>query len=128
MQGMTRMIQQIATVEVYVDDHDRALEFWRDQVGFELRRRESMRSAGSWLEVAPARAGSRLVLYPRSMMSDWAEPKPSVVFECDDVQAAFEAMNARGDRFTEEPKQMGWDTYATFRDTDGNEFLLRGAG
>jgi predicted enzyme related to lactoylglutathione lyase len=120
------MIQQIATVAVFVDDQDRALEFWRDQVGFELRRRESIGTAGSWLEVGPDGAGSRLVLYPKSLMSDWADRRPSIVFECDDIQAAFEAMKGRGVQFTEEPKKMDWGTYATFRDTDGNEFLLRG--
>ena len=120
------MIQQIATVAVYVDDQDTALEFWRDRVGFELRRRESMGSAGSWLEMAPEGAGSRLVLYPKSLMPNWAERKPSIVFECDDIQATFDAMKGKGVQFTEEPKTMAWGTYAIFRDTDGNEFLLRG--
>ena len=120
------MIQQIATVAVYVDDQDRVLEFWRDRVGFELRRRESMGNAGSWLEMAPEGAGSRLVLYPKSLMPDWAERKPSIVFECDDIQATFDAMKARGVQFMEEPKTMAWGTYAIFPDSDGNEFLLRG--
>ena len=47
------MIQQIATVAVYVDDQERALEFWRDRMGFEMRRRESIGKAGSWLEGRP---------------------------------------------------------------------------
>ena len=120
------MIQQIATVAVYVDDQDRALEFWRDRVGFELRRREMMGSAGSWLEVAPEGAISRLVLYPKSLMSDWAERKPSIVFECSDIQATFDVMKSKGVEFTQELQKMPWGTFATFRDTDGNEFLLRG--
>ena len=44
------MIQRIATVAVYVEAQDRALEFWRDRVGFEVTKRESMESAGDWLE------------------------------------------------------------------------------
>ena len=83
------MIQQIATVAVYVDDQERALEFWRDRMGFEMRRRESIGKAGSWLEVAPKGAGSRLVLYPKSLMTNWQQLKPSIVFECDDLQAAW---------------------------------------
>ena len=31
------MIQRIATVAVYVEDQNRALEFWRDRKGFEVR-------------------------------------------------------------------------------------------
>lgn len=57
------MIQRIATVAVYVEDQDRALEFWRVLMGFEVRAQKSMGKAGFWLEVAPKGAGSRLVLY-----------------------------------------------------------------
>ena len=121
------MIRRIATVAVYVEDQDAALAFWRDQVGFEVRRSESMGKAGVWLEVAPEGAGSRLVIYPKSAMDDWAERKPSIVFECDDVQAAYETMKSRGVSFTAEPRKMPWGTYTTFSDPDGNEFLLKGA-
>ena len=48
-----------------------------------------MGKAGIWLEVAPEGAGSRLVVYPKSAMDDWAERKPSIVFECDDIQAGL---------------------------------------
>lgn len=55
------MIQQIATVAVYVEDQDGALEFWCDRICFEVRRRESMGKAGFWLEVALQKAGTRIV-------------------------------------------------------------------
>ncbi len=120
------MIRRIATVAVYVDDQNAALEFWRDQVGFEVRRSESMGNAGVWLEVAPEGADSRLVIYPRSAMDDWAERKPSIVFECDNIQTAYNGMKSNGVQFDGEPRKMPWGTYATFSDPDGNEFLLKG--
>ena len=120
------MVQQIATAAVYVDDQERALEFWRDRIGFEVRRRESMGTAGDWLEVAPPGADSRLVLYPKSLMRDWPKRKASIVFECDDIHSTYASLKERGVDFTETPTKMAWGTYAPFRDTDGNEFLLRG--
>ena len=120
------MIQRIATVAVYVEDQNRALEFWRDCVGFELTRRQSMGNAGDWLELAPPGADSRIVVYPKSLMNNWEEMKPSIVFECEDVQAAFESLKARGVEFVDDPMQMAWGTYVKFRDLDGNEFLLKG--
>ena len=120
------MVQRIATVAVYVEDQDRALEFWRDRVGFEVRRQESMGNLGIWLEVAPKGADSRLVLYPRAAMPNWHDLKPSVVFECDDIHAASESLRDRRVEFVGEPRKMAWGTYATFRDVDGNEVLLRG--
>ena len=120
------MIQQIATVAVYVEDQDRALEFWRDRMGFEVRAQESMGAAGFWLEVALEGAGSRMVLYPKSLMRNWQELKPSIVFECDDIHTTYESLRDRGVEFLEEPKRMAWGTFARLRDIDGNEFLLKG--
>ena len=81
---------------------------------------------GDWLEVAPPGAGSRLVIYPKAMMPDWAERKPSIVFECADCQAAHARLRDAGVEFSSEPQPMAWGTFAIFRDADGNEFGLKG--
>ena len=120
------MIQRSATVAVYVEDQGRSLEFWRDRLGFEVRERKSMRNAGAWLEVAPEVAGTRVVIYPKSLMPDWNDRMPSIVFECDDIHATYQSLKRKGVDFQDEPKTMSWGAYATFRDTDGNEFLLKG--
>ncbi len=118
------MIDNIATAAVYVSDQKEAERFWVERVGFEVRKRQSMGPDGDWLEVAPSGAQSRLVVFPRAMMPDWAERRPSIVFECSDVQAAYDRMSAAGVEFTEEPQQMPWGTYVNFRDPDGNEYVL----
>ncbi len=64
------MIQTIATAAVYVEDQQKALAFWTQQVGFEVHREKPMGPDASWIEVGPAGAASCLVLYPRSMMED----------------------------------------------------------
>ena len=120
------MISKIATAAVYVDDQPAALSFWTEQVGFEVRSRQSMGPSGEWLEVGPKGAESCLVVYPRSMMEDWAERKPSIVFECDDIQSTYEGMSSRGVVFTQEPEAMLWGKFAIFEDLDGNWFGLKG--
>ena len=115
----------IATVAVYVEDQQKALEFWTEKVGFVVHRSKPMGSDASWIEVAPEGAASRLVLYPKSMMQDWAERKPSVVFECDDIQNTYQQMSSRGVTFTQPPEQMPWGPFAIFLDTEGNWFGLR---
>ena len=119
------MIERIGTVAIYVEDQDRALEFWTERVGFVVIRRDPMGAIGEWVEVAPADGQSCLALYPRSAMADWHEKKPSIVFECDDIDSTYAAMVENGVEFTDEPKAMPWGSYATFRDPDGNEYLLR---
>ena len=49
--------------------------------------------------------------------------KPSIVFECVDVQQTYEEMVARDVVFTQLPKAMG--SFAIFRDPEGNEYGLR---
>jgi lactoylglutathione lyase len=83
------MIKWIATQAVYVSDQGAAEEFWKNKVGFEVIATRGMGNGLRWLEVAPPGAQSRLVLYPKSLMKDWNERQPSIVFECDDVERTY---------------------------------------
>jgi predicted enzyme related to lactoylglutathione lyase len=119
------MIQKIATAAVYVEDQQKALTFWTTQVGFEVHLEKPMGRDARWIEIGPAGASSCLVLYPKSMMADWQERKPSIVFECENVQQTFDEMRHRGVRFTQEPHEMPWGPFAIFEDTEGNWYGLR---
>jgi lactoylglutathione lyase len=121
------MIRKIATAAVYVDDQRKAVEFWIKQVGFKVHREHPMGPQASWIEVGPAGAESCLVIYPKSMMEDWAERKPSIVFECENIQQTFAGMRDREVQFTQEPKEMPWGPFAIFVDNDGNWYGLRQA-
>jgi len=118
------MITQIATVAVYVEDQEKALDFWTRAMGFVNRSRREMEDGHAWVEVAPAGAASSLVLYPRPMMKDWRERKPSIVFSCTDLFRFCAEIRGRGVEFVQEPKLTPWGAYAVFRDTEGNEFVL----
>jgi lactoylglutathione lyase len=120
------MISKMATVALYVDDQDRAVDFWTKRVGFEVRTKRPLGTVGSWIEIAPPGADSCLVLYPKSLMPDWAERKPSIVFDCDDVPATVADMRERGVTFSQEPKAMQWGSFAAFLDSEGCEHGLRG--
>ena len=99
------MIEKIATAAIYVTDQEAANRFWEEQVGFEIRRDLSMGAKARWLELAPPGAESCIVIYPKSMMEDWAERKPSLVFECDDISKTHKSMSERGVEFSHEPKE-----------------------
>ena len=121
------MITRIATAAVYVEDQQAALDFWTKQVGFVVKRTKQMGPHGSWIEVAPAGAGSCLVLYPKSMMQDWVQRKPSIVFSCDSVRRTHDEMSSKGVRFSQPPQPMPWGDFAIFEDLDGNSYGLRQA-
>lgn len=116
---------RIGAVSIYVSDQDAALAFWVERAGFELRFSAPMGSDGRWIEVGPMGSESSIVLYPRAMMADWAQHKPSIVFECGDIHVTHDSMAARGVTFTQTPKRLPWGMFAAFVDPDGNWFGLR---
>jgi lactoylglutathione lyase len=120
------VITNIGTVAVYVEDQQKAKEFWTRKAGFAVLAEHPMGPSASWLEVAPPHAKSRLVLYPKSMMQGSENRKASIVFECDHVMKTYEQMKASGVHFVEEPKEMQWGSFAQFTDEDGNVYLLKG--
>ncbi|GAX89592.1 VOC family protein [Effusibacillus lacus] len=120
------MIKQIATVAVYVEDQQKAKEFWTEKAGFVAKAEHPMGPNAFWLEVGPEGAETNLVIYPRAMMPNANELKPSIVFVCDDIQETYKAMAEKGVKFKEELKQMQWGTFAIFEDLDGNEYVLKG--
>ena len=120
------MIAKIATAAVYVEDQEKAVDFWRNQVGFEVRVEKEMGPNAKWIEVGPKGAESCIVIYPRSMMADWAERKPSIVFESENLRDTHKEMSSRGVVFQQEPQDMPWGPFAIFLDIEGNWFGLRG--
>ena len=120
------LIRKIATAAIYVENQQKSVDFWTKQVGFEIQRVEPMGPDARWIEVGPPGAESCLVIYPSSMMGDWKERKPSIVFESDDVDETYEETRGRGVEFSQQPTAMAWGPFAIFEDVDGNWFGLRG--
>jgi predicted enzyme related to lactoylglutathione lyase len=119
------MIEKVRTVTIYVEDQERAIAFYKQKLGFRVLRTAPMGPKASWLEMAPPGAETRVVLYPRWMMPDWAQRKLSIVFGCADAQKTCEELKSRGVQFIQEPRLMGWGArFGAFVDPDGNELGL----
>lgn len=116
------MITKIANATIYVDDQQKALDFWQN-LGFEIRADNDMGNGFRWIEVAPPGAETCIAIYPKQLMPD--RNSSSVVFVCDNVQEMWREMKEKGVQFKEEPKKMPWGTFAIFQDEDGNEFVLK---
>ncbi len=126
MLEVSAVIEHIATAAVYVEDQEQSLDFWTKRVGFTLHRDEEMALDARWIEVGPEGARTHLVLYPKALMEDWEERRPSIVFQCEDIEGTVESLRANGVEVSDEIRDMRWSRYATFKDLDGNEFLLKG--
>ena len=62
-QSRTR-IAEVGTVIVPVSDQDRAIEFYTEKLGFELRTDTPYGNGDRWVDVAPAGAVTTLALVP----------------------------------------------------------------
>ena len=120
-----------------VDDHEAALAFYRDALGFEVRQDVSMEDA-RWLTVGPpSQPGLDIVLQTagvarppddaQAMRELLAKGSLSgLVLETDDVDATFEAVRATGADVLQEPMDQPYGTRdCAFRDPAGNEIRIK---
>src|SRR6185295_13661589 len=105
------MITKIATAAVYVEDQQKAVAFWTNQVGFEVHLEKQMGPTAKWIELGPKNSESCIVIYPKAMMEDWAERKPSIVFESNNLRETYEEMRTRGVEFQQEPQDLPWGPF-----------------
>ena len=80
--------------------------------------------AQRWIELAIPGAETRVVLFTPEGHEDRVGSFFNGSFACDDVEATYRQLRARGVDFTAEPTKQPWGTYATFKDPDGNQFVL----
>lgn len=120
------MITRIEQVSIPVSDQDRALAFYKDQLGFQVANDQPDGQGGRWLEVAIPGAQTRLVLYPpvneaqKAMMGSFS----NILFSTDNLKKLYDELSSRGVKFTVPVTEQPWGTFAQFVDPDGNEFLV----
>ena len=45
-------------------------------------------------------------------------------YACDDIDATYKHLSERGVAFEGKPEKQPWGTYAMFKDSEGNRFVL----
>lgn len=138
-------------VNIFVRDHDRSLQFYVDQLGFNVAFDARMPSGERWVAVAPPDGSTVLALsVPRrgSRECKLIGRSTGVVFVTEDVLAKFHDWRRRGVRFLNTPRlrrvqyasrepgpapaAAGVDApawggvFTRFKDIDGNSFALVG--
>ena len=119
---------KIVVTNVYVDDQDKALQFYTKVLGF-VKKTEIPMGKSRWLTVvAPADPdGTELLLEPDghpavgpfkgALVEDGI---PFTSFAVEDVHAEYQRLRAAGVHFTQPPVEMGPVTTAVLDDTCGN--------
>ena len=113
-----------------VDEYDRAISFFVEQLGFELLEDTPLTPAKRWVVVAPAGAGAALLLAravedaQRAAIGRQAGGRVFLFLETDDFARDHAAYLARGVRLVEQPRSEPYGTVAVFEDLYGNRWDL----
>jgi len=118
----------IGLTSLIVDDQDKALKFYTEVLGFQLKH-DIPAGEYRWLTVvSPERPdGTELFLEPNDnpagsafQQSIFEQSIAAAQFNSVDIQADFDRLKSLGVQFTLEPTDIGPAIMATFNDTCGN--------
>lgn len=119
---------KIKVTSVYVDDQDKALDFYTEVLGF-AKKSDFRQGPFRWLTVASPEEpdGTELQLalntnpaaqaYQQAMFQ---QGQPAAMFYTDDLEADYERMKTRGAEFTMPPMDVTASKIAMLKDTCGN--------
>ena len=135
------MIAGVGSVAILVNDPKKALEWYRDTLGFEivnakghpifLKPREGgtmihlCTKCDAWENDKPSgRTGIWLRCGPSRTMKDQKTGVIIVASDPIEVEKTYNELRSKGVKFSEELKTEWWGKYAIMQDPDGNEFEI----
>jgi predicted enzyme related to lactoylglutathione lyase len=109
------MIKGIARIWLPVTDMDKAVAFYRDDLGLDVVEHD-----GDWSEVT---AGDQ-VIGLNANESPSGDGGAVVAFAVDDIDSSVDQMKGDGVEFADGVSEHPWGKIAPFKDPDGNDLQL----
>lgn len=120
-------MQSLAAVTLVVPDHDEAIRYYTEVLGFVLREDKAMAPGKRWVTVAPPGGTGPSLLLARaankaqgSRVGDQTGGRVFLFLHTDDFARDHAAYLARGVEFVETPRSEAYGMVAVFRDCYGN--------
>ncbi len=118
-------ITSFEIISVPVSDPQRSKQFYQELLGFTLVRESPMGPGQTWIQLVPPGCATTIALVT------WFDAMPpgslqGVMLNVSDINADHDLLSRRGlalSAIHEEP----WGRYSTFKDPDGNGWILREA-
>ncbi|MBA3651010.1 MAG: VOC family protein [Chthoniobacterales bacterium] len=118
------MIKQIKFISIPVANQNRALDFYTDKLGFTIITDQPFDEKQRWIELRVPMAETRVVLFTAEGEEKRIGSMMNMSFACDDIDQTYEEMKARGVEFEGPPQKQPWGSYAMFKDSEGNRFVV----
>ena len=118
------MIKQIKFISIPVADQKRALDFYTDKLGFTIITDQPFDEKQRWIELRVPKAETRVVLFTPEGEEKRIGTMMNMSYECDDIDKTYAELKKRGVEFEGPPQKQPWGTYAMFKDSEGNRFVV----
>jgi predicted enzyme related to lactoylglutathione lyase len=123
--GEETMIKGIKFASIPVTDQDRALEFYTQKLGFTILTDQPF-GEQRWIELGIPGAQTGVVLFTPDEHKGHVGSFSHISFFTDDIEKTYQELLQRGVEMDGPPKKMPWGTFITFKDPDGNGYVLSG--
>ncbi len=133
------MITKLSHTTIFVNDQDKAFDFYVNKLGFKVHTDAKMENGFRWLTVtAPEAPDFEIVLFPATHeVNGFDEETRNAfkvlldkgamgggVFNTPDCKATYEELKAKGVAFKSEPKEQFYGIEAVVTDGCGNWFSM----
>jgi lactoylglutathione lyase len=123
------VINKIGKITLYVNNQEEAKEFWVKKLNFVVKFEQAMGPNMKWIEVGPSEDEfTTFILYDKNLMiaqnPSTNVSHPSILLSTTDVENAYNEMKTNGVELGEIMK-MPYGSMFSFKDQDGNEYMLR---
>jgi predicted enzyme related to lactoylglutathione lyase len=118
------MIKRIKIVSIPVADQNRALNFYTEKLGFTIITDQPSGGKQRWIELHLTKAETRIALYTPEGHENRVGTFTGISFDCDNVEMTYAKLMAKGVSFEGPPKKQPWGVFSTFKDSEGNTFVL----
>ncbi|MBU1311730.1 MAG: VOC family protein [Gammaproteobacteria bacterium] len=123
--------QKIGNIALLVADYDDAIAFYTTKLQFTLVADTDLGGGKRWVEIAPPNSnGSHLLLAKASNAQQQAAVgnqsggRVFLFLHTNDFWRDYHAMQAKGVKFNEQPREESYATVAVFEDLYGNKWDL----
>lgn len=132
------MITKLSHTSFFVDDQDKAFDFYVNKLGFKVNTDVTMDNGFRWLTVNPPdQPDLELILFPANGNNGFDEETNAALklllnkgvmgagaFYTSDCRATYEELKAKGVVFKSEPKEQFYGIEAIITDACGNWFSM----
>lgn len=123
------MINKIGKITIYVNDQEKAKEFWTTKMNFVVKLEQPMGPNMKWLEVGPSEDEfTTLILYDKKLMLS-QNPKanvghPGIMLSTSSIEDTYAELKSNGVE-VEELMIMPYGMMFNFKDQDRNDYMVR---